>query len=69
MNIPVKALQIISLVCILLPAFAQPGPKTENDYYRIVTIPIPENIEMEVGGMAVLPNGDLGVSTRRGEVW
>lgn len=69
MNITVKALQIISLVCLILPSFAQPSPKTENDYYRIITIPFPENIEMEVGGMAVLPNGELGVSTRRGDVW
>jgi azurin/glucose/arabinose dehydrogenase len=48
---------------------AQNRPMTEDDYYRIITMPIPENIEMEVGGMAVLPDGRLGVSTRRGEVW
>lgn len=69
MNLPVKILQTLSLTGLLFSSFAQPTPKTENDYYRIVTIPIPENIEMEVGGMAVLPNGDLAVSTRRGEVW
>ena len=48
---------------------AQNRPMTEDDYYRIITMPIPEHIEMEVGGMAVLPDGRLGVSTRRGEVW
>lgn len=48
---------------------AQNRPMTEDDYYRIITMPIPENIEMEVGGLAVLPDGRLGVSTRRGEVW
>ncbi|GAB2786579.1 hypothetical protein GCM10027275_33860 [Rhabdobacter roseus] len=48
---------------------AQNRPMTEDDYYRIVTIPIPEQIEMEVGGLAVLPDGRLAASTRRGEVW
>lgn len=43
--------------------------KTEKDFYRIVTLPVPEGVELEVGGMAVMPNGDLGVSTRRGDVY
>ncbi|TDB66097.1 auracyanin family protein [Arundinibacter roseus] len=42
---------------------------TEDDYYRIITMPIPENIEMEIGGLSVLPDGRLAASTRRGEVW
>ena len=41
----------------------------EQDYYTIVDIPIPDGIELEVGGLAVTPDGSLGVSTRRGEVW
>jgi azurin len=48
---------------------AQNRPMTEDDYYRIITMPIPEGIEMEIGGLAVLPDGRLGASTRRGEVW
>lgn len=47
---------------------AQVQPK-EEDYYKITTVPIPNNIELEVGGMAFLPNDVLVVSTRRGEVW
>lgn len=42
---------------------------TENDYYKIVKMPIPEGIVMEVGGITTLPNGDLAVCTRRGDVW
>ncbi|REG81865.1 glucose/arabinose dehydrogenase [Algoriphagus antarcticus] len=41
----------------------------EQDYYIIVDIPVPDGIELEVGGLAVTPDGSLGVSTRRGEVW
>ncbi|GAB3936624.1 plastocyanin/azurin family copper-binding protein [Mucilaginibacter myungsuensis] len=42
---------------------------TEQDYYRIVTLPTPEGVELEVGGLALMPNGDLGVATRRGDVY
>lgn len=38
-------------------------------YYRIETLPIPDDIVFEVGGMNFMPNGELMVSTRRGEVW
>lgn len=48
--------------------FAQESPK-EEDYYKMLTPPIPEGIILEVGGLTTLPNGSLGISTRRGEVW
>ena len=41
----------------------------EEDYYEIKTVAIPEGIVLGVGGMAMLPNDKLAVSTRRGEVW
>lgn len=47
----------------------EPISAKEQDYYTIVDIPIPDGIELEVGGLAVTPDGSLGVSTRRGEVW
>ena len=49
-------------------AKAQESPK-EEDFYKIVTPPIPEGIVLEVGGLTSLPNGSLGISTRRGDVW
>jgi azurin/glucose/arabinose dehydrogenase len=58
---------LISLGCAT--AFSQSKQNKEDDFYRLITIPIPENIQMEVGGMAVLPDGRLAASTRRGEVW
>src|SRR5690606_31380729 len=42
---------------------------TENDFYQLRTVPIPQGIFLEVGGMAFLPSGALAVATRRGEVW
>jgi len=47
---------------------AQETPK-EEDYFKILKMKAPEGILLEVGGLCVLPNGDLGVSTRRGDIW
>lgn len=44
-------------------------PAAENEYYKLITLPIPEGLVLEVGGMVTLPNGNLAVATRRGEVW
>ncbi len=41
----------------------------EEDFYKIITIPIPRHIELEVGGMVFMPGDKLAVCTRRGEVW
>jgi len=64
-NIVLTAL--VSFGCIA--AQAQSKQNKEDDFYRIITIPIPENIKMEVGGLQALPDGRLAASTRRGEVW
>ena len=64
--------KLLFSLCLLLVGcvvFAQNKSMTESDYYRIATLPIPQNIAMEVGGLAVLPDGRLAASTRRGEVW
>src|SRR5438552_6576999 len=41
----------------------------EARHYRLVTLPIPPDIVMEVGGLAFRPDGKLLCCTRRGEVW
>jgi len=41
----------------------------ESAYYKITSVPIPENVELEVGGLAFNDKGQLGVTTRRGELW
>ncbi|MCZ2476293.1 hypothetical protein [Aquirufa ecclesiirivi] len=60
----------ILLLFISSLAWAQnPGAKTEKDFYEIKTLPIPQDIYLEIGGIATMPDGRLGVSTRRGEIW
>ncbi|MDA0832915.1 MAG: hypothetical protein O2955_13450 [Planctomycetota bacterium] len=51
----------------LLPA--QENPSTEADYYRLLTLPIPEELVLEIGGMELLPDGKLAVATRRGDIY
>lgn len=41
----------------------------EEDFFRILRVSSPEGTLLEVGGMVVLPNGDLGISTRRGDIF
>lgn len=67
---------VIALLLAPLPAAAQygeppgaAGGASEADYYRIESIPIPEGVVLEAGGLALLPDDRLAVSTRRGEIW
>lgn len=44
-------------------------PAAEGAYYKTITIPIPEDLVLECGGIECLPDGSLFVSTRRGDVY
>lgn len=77
MNYNLKDRLSKAMLCVLIAAiclgfshisFAQESPK-EEDFFRIMRLSTPEGIILEVGGLTILPNGDLGVSTRRGEVY
>lgn len=47
----------------------KPDVAEESKYYKIVTIPIPEDIVLEVGGIECMPDGSVMVGTRRGDVF
>ena len=56
---------LIALMGLLFfhgPVMAQDSP-TEEDYFKIMDVPSPEHHLLEVGGLTVLPNGDLGIAT------
>lgn len=42
---------------------------SQEDYYELITLPTPEDMVLEVGGLAMMPDGKLAVATRRGEIW
>jgi len=56
-------------ILILCSQVAFGQEPTENDYYKIASIAIPEGIVLEAGGLATMVNGDLAISTRRGDVY
>lgn len=60
-----RYLYILSFIVFALSANAQ----SASDYYQISTVPIPEGVILEVGGIAFNETGTLAASTRRGEVW
>jgi cytochrome c551/c552 len=63
-----KTLAMLALGFSFTTVFAQETPK-EEDFFKINRVKIPEGPILEVGGLVTLPNGDLGISTRRGEVY
>lgn len=67
-----KSTYLLSLLLLgsaLVTVKAQTQAQTEKQIYPIVTVPIPKEIALEVGGMTFLPNDELAVATRKGEVW
>lgn len=71
-GILVKAIKlclvIITITAFLQPSYSQESLK-EEDFFRIARISMPEGVLLEVGGLVTLPNGDLAISTRRGDVY
>ncbi|MEM7306861.1 MAG: hypothetical protein AAF682_09330 [Planctomycetota bacterium] len=57
------------LAAAALAAQDAAAPEEEADFYRLITVPQPEGVVLEVGGMALLPDGRPIVCTRRGQVW
>jgi len=61
-------LLLLTLATTLSAQDSLPLP-SESDYYRIIKVPIPEGIVLEVGGICTLNDGSIAASTRRGDVW
>jgi glucose/arabinose dehydrogenase/uncharacterized cupredoxin-like copper-binding protein len=68
-----KFFLIYLLLCLSLTpnaSYAQSDVATkESRYYSIQNVPIPEDVMLEVGGLAFTDDDKLAVATRRGEIW
>ena len=65
-----KFTAIVILAALCSWSIATEGAEpVESDFYRIDTFPIPEDLKLEASGLAVLPDGKLGIAIRKGEVW
>ena len=68
-NLLYKVFLVTIISCLgLINLNAQETPK-EEDFFKIMKVAVPEGIILEVGGLVTMPNGDLGISTRRGDVF
>src|SRR3954471_6058126 len=63
-----RYLTAIALLFVSTFAFAQ-KPSKEDDYYPIFSLPIPEGVVLESGAVELLPDGTLGATSRRGEIY
>lgn len=64
----VVAIATTSLL-FLSSVLAADKPPTEEDFFPITSFAIPDNIVLEAGGVELLPDGKLAISTRRGEIY
>ena len=69
MRFSVSGLAVLFVAWGSLAAFAADKPLVENDFYRLIPFEIPKEIMLEAGGIELLPDGKLAISTRRGEIW
>lgn len=84
MKLPAGNVRALAICLVLCFSFCRPVSGGEEEYYRIVSIntpqartesraknwkPAPDDLVLEVSGLATLPGGRLGVATRKGEVW
>ena len=66
---------LIIAACLPGAALAEPlgefwgTAEREEQYYRIVDVPVAEELALECGSFEVLPDGRLAIGTRRGEIW
>ncbi|MEP7319798.1 MAG: c-type cytochrome [Panacibacter sp.] len=58
----------VSFLFVHSTVLAQESAK-EEDFFKINKMRSPEGTLLEVGGLCTLPNGDLAVTTRRGDIF
>lgn len=57
------------LLATASPVVADEANPTEQDYYRLTAIPLPQNEVLEIGAIEPLAGDKLALGTRRGEIW
>jgi hypothetical protein len=59
----------LALVCLQPQSSAADLRTSENEYYKMITIPVPQGMVLEAGALQWMPNGQLAVSTRLGNIY
>lgn len=71
-----RSMRLINYILFLLVAilgmqtisYAQESPK-EEDFFKINKLRSPEGTLLEVGGLCTMPDGNIAIATRRGDVY
>ena len=58
----------VALLGMQTISYAQESPK-EEDFFKINKLRSPEGTLLEVGGLCTMPDGNLAIATRRGDVY
>jgi glucose/arabinose dehydrogenase len=64
-----KLLPIVSVVLLGSSLWSAAEDPKESDFYSITAFATPPNAAMEVGSIELLPDHQLALGTRRGEIW
>ncbi len=64
---------VLGAILLLLPLGNLPGqdakPAVEDDYYPLLTLPIPEGVVLEASALEMMAGGTLAVASRRGDIY
>lgn len=52
-----------------VPRVAAADPPKEEDFYKILTFKIPDEVVLEGGGLEMMSDGKLAISSRRGDIY
>ena len=67
-NTSLAALLTVALVATATISVHGQDP-TEDDYFKLEAMPIPSYAYLEAGGLEMMPDGRLAVSSRRGDIY
>ncbi len=66
----IAAAAFLLVVALLAPAsHAATQAERENEFYRLITVPIPDGIVLEAGAIQYFGQDRLAVTTRLGDIW
>ncbi|MDR8392764.1 hypothetical protein NC796_16535 [Aliifodinibius sp. S!AR15-10] len=60
---------VLLLLSVTFSSVSAQDIPAEEDFFKIADVISPEEYLLEVGGLTVLPNGNLAVATRRGDIF
>jgi len=69
----IRGIQFSTVAIVILlsvgPRTVHAASPTEGDCYRMIPFDVPPHINLEAGGLELMPDGKLAISTRRGDIY